>query len=140
MLRRPKTISVDFDGVIHSYEKGWDDGTIYGDFVPGAVAALSTLMHTYAVVIHTTRNPKQVARWIEKKSGYGFECTTRVPRSGFWNQKGVLLVTNRKLPSYVYIDDRAINFRTWNQALTALALKVRKDAQPPELTSLKYRL
>lgn len=122
-----QTIAVDFDGVIHTYEKGWQDGKIYGELMDGAVAGLSTLMQTYAVFVHTTRKPKKVARWIEKMSGHGIECTTRVPRSGFWNQQGCLLVTNRKLPAYAYIDDRGIRFKSWRQSLTALALIVRQD-------------
>ena len=63
-----QTISVDFDGVIHTYEKGWGDGTIYGEFMPGAVIYLKRLMKKYAVIIHTARDPKQVAKWIEQKS------------------------------------------------------------------------
>jgi hypothetical protein len=127
-----RTISVDFDGVIHTYEKGWQDGSIYGEFVDGAVAALTGLMHDHAVVIHTVRKPKQVARWLEEKSGHGLECTTRVPRSGFWNTKGVLLVTQRKIPSFAYIDDRAITFRKWSQALTALSMKLREAEKVKE--------
>ena len=124
-----QTVAVDFDGVLHSYDKGWQDGTIYGEWKPGAVTALSQLMHEYAVFIHTTRNPKQVARWVERMSGYGFECTTRVPRvgllrrPGFWNQMGYLLVTDRKLPAVVYIDDRAIRFETWTQALGEMGIE-----------------
>jgi len=121
------TIAVDFDGVLHSYERGWADGTIYGDWTPGAVAALSQLMHRDAVFIHTTRPARQVARWIERSSGYGFECTTWIPRRGwlrrpgFWTERGVLLVTDRKLPATVYVDDRALRFTTWDQALDDLA-------------------
>lgn len=114
------TVATDFDGVLHTYEKGWQDGTIYGEFMPGAVEALSRLMSRYAVFVHTTRSPRQVARWIEDKSGRGFECTTRVPRSGFWNERGYLLVTRRKLPAIAYIDDRAIRFANWTQALEDL--------------------
>lgn len=118
-----QTVAVDFDGVLHSYERGWADGTIYGDWKPGAVAALSQLMQQYAVFVHTTRDAKQVARWIEQKSGYAFECTTRVPRSGFWNEQGVLLVTDRKLAAIAYIDDRAVRFTNWPDALTAVGIE-----------------
>jgi hypothetical protein len=93
------TVAVDFDGVIHTYEKGWQDGTIYGEFMPGAVESLSRLMSNYAVFVHTTRNARQVSRWIEDKSGRAFECTTRVPRSFQKPERGYLLVTNRKLPA-----------------------------------------
>ncbi len=123
------TIAVDFDGVLHSYERGWADGTIYGDWKPGAVAALAQLMQHHAVFIHTTRPARQVARWIERMSGHGFECTTRVPRtswfrpSGFWNERGTLLVTNRKLAAIAYIDDRSVRFEAWPQALRDVGIE-----------------
>jgi hypothetical protein len=52
-----KTVAVDFDGVIHTYDKGWQDGTIYGEFMPGAVESLTRLMQQYAVFIHTSPEP-----------------------------------------------------------------------------------
>lgn len=122
-------VAVDFDGVLHSYERGWADGSIYGDWKPGAVTALSQLMHRHAVFIHTTRPARQVARWIEQKSGYAFECTTRVPRTGwlrrpgFWNEQGTLLITNRKLAAIAYIDDRAVRFEDWPQSLRAIGIE-----------------
>jgi len=115
------TIAVDFDGVIHAYSKGWQDGSIYDGFMPGAIEGLSRLMSKYAVFVHTTRRPRQVARWIERQTAYSIECTTHVPRSGFWNQQGYLLVTRRKLPALAYVDDRAIRFTDWRQALAELA-------------------
>jgi hypothetical protein len=118
------TVAVDFDGVIHDYKRGWQDGSIYGEFMPGAVAGLSRLMSEYAVFVHTTRNRHQVARWIEDRSGHGIECVTSVHllpwKRTFWNQRGVLLVTNRKLPAVAYIDDRGIRFTSWDQALADL--------------------
>lgn len=126
---RPQTVAVDFDGVLHSYEKGWHDGSIYGDWKPGAAAALTQLMKRYAVFIHTTRNARQVARWIERMSGHGIECTTHLPRTWwgrrrpFWNELGVLLVTDRKLPAVAYVDDRAVRFVTWHDALTAVGIE-----------------
>jgi hypothetical protein len=119
------TVAVDFDGVIHTYDKGWQDGSIYGDFMPGAVAGLTRLMREYAVFVHTTRSPSQVAAWIDDRSGHGIECVTRMSllpwRRTFWNTRGLLLVTNRKLPAVAYIDDRAIRFADWGQALADLA-------------------
>jgi hypothetical protein len=123
------TVAVDFDGVLHSYDKGWHDGTIYGDWMPGAVIGLAQLMQRGPVFVFTTRNPRQVARWIERMSGYGFECTTWLPRTWygrrkpFWNTRDLLLVTNRKLAATDYIDDRAVRFEDWTQALTAVGIE-----------------
>ena len=130
------TVAVDFDGVIHTYDQGWRDGSIYGEFMPGAIEGLTRLMQRYAVFIHTSRRPRQVARWIEQRSGYGIECTTRVPRKGFWNQRGYLLVTNRKLPAVAYIDDRGIRFVSWTQALATLESREPAKAPDAPLTGL----
>lgn len=127
-----KTIAVDFDGVIHDYRDGWRDGSIYGDFTPNAMAALMTLLAHYPTFVHTARSPRQVAHWIEHKSGHHIECTLQmrppIPawwRWGrpfrFWNTTGLLLVTDRKLPAAVYIDDRGLRFNNWNDTIGALA-------------------
>lgn len=121
------TIAIDFDGVIHTYSKGWADGTIYDKPLPDALFALELLMRQDAVFIHTTRNPRQVARWIERKSWHDIDCTTHLPRTWygrrkpFWNTRGLLLVTDRKLAAAVYVDDRALRFESWDQTLAVLA-------------------
>lgn len=120
------TLAIDFDGVIHTYDRGWADGTIYGDWKPNAMAGLLTLMDRDAVFIHTTRPARQVARWIERTSGHIIDCTTRQPRTWygrrkpFWNTRGLLLITDRKLPATVYVDDRAHRFETWAKTMVAL--------------------
>jgi hypothetical protein len=108
------SIAVDFDGVIHRYSKGWSDGSIYDEPIEGAFDALRDLMKTYAVFILTTRNAEAVAVWMQHEGG--FEVTTRAPKQ-FWNKKGVLLITNHKLPAVAYIDDRAVRFHDWAQTL-----------------------
>lgn len=117
-----QTVAIDFDGVIHTYERGWADGLIYGSLMPGAEIALVSLMQTYAVYVHTTRSPRQVARWIEEKTAHSIECITWPwwRRSKFWNRQGVLLVSNRKLPALAYVDDRAIRFESWDSAVPNL--------------------
>src|SRR5690606_42044179 len=50
-----KTVAVDFDGVIHAYSRGWQDGSIYDEPVPGAVDGLRQLMEQYAVHPHDPR-------------------------------------------------------------------------------------
>ncbi len=145
------TVAVDFDGVIHAYSRGWQDGSIYDPPLPGTVEALHALMAEYAVVVITTREPKQVMPWLE---GLGFDVTIddrcgRCFGAGFlqeldldgrpaytedpcrdckgsgdlwaWDARGQLLVTSRKLPAIAYIDDRAIRFRDWQQTMTEVA-------------------
>lgn len=110
------TIAVDFDGVLHAYSLGWHDGTIYDQPMPGAIEALRTLMDTYAVFVHTTRNVADVAVWLSRHGG--FVCVVnRRDDTAFWNDRTRLLVTNRKLPAVAYIDDRALHFTSWPQAL-----------------------
>ncbi|WP_431046755.1 hypothetical protein ACQUSR_32340 [Streptomyces sp. P1-3] len=123
------TVAVDFDGVIHAYRRGWADGSIYDEPVPGAMEALRILMREYAVFVYTTRDPAQVADWL---AGYGFEVVADSPGARhrrMWNRRGQLLVTGWKLPASAYIDDRAVRFLDWEQALRDMAEVVGR--QPP---------
>lgn len=111
------TVAVDFDGVVHAYSRGWQDGSIYDSALPGAIEGLRALMAEYAVFIFTTRDAQQVAEWLSDR---GFVC--QVGHEGsFWNVQGVLLVTDRKLAAVAYVDDRAVRFLNWDQALADLA-------------------
>lgn len=112
------TLAVDFDGVIHRYSKGWVDGSIYDEPIPGSLDGLRKLMEQEAVFIHTTRDERQVALWLEVR---GFAVCYSWDGPPFWNERGILLVTNKKLAARAYLDDRAVRFVNWEQALADLS-------------------
>lgn len=119
------TLAVDFDGVIHAYSCGWHDGTIYDPPMLGALDGLRQLMGHDAVFIFTAREPAQVAEWLSRR---GFICRTEHD-SPFWNVRDQLLVTNLKLAANSYLDDRAVHFTSWDQALADLLPKPASEPQ-----------
>jgi len=112
------TVAADFDGVIHAYSKGWQDGSIYDEPVPGAFAAIRDLQRVYAVAVHTCRDPVTVAAWLNE---HGIPAIADpAGEHGRWEDQETVLVTNRKPLAIAYIDDRAIRFQSWAQALEDL--------------------
>ncbi|MDI2124919.1 hypothetical protein [Yinghuangia seranimata] len=142
-MPRSRTLAVDFDGVIHAYSRGWHDGTIYDPPLPGALDALHLLLADDAVFVFTTRAVDQVAEWLNERGVPAKADTTRARK--FWNTRGTVLVTNRKLAAHAYLDDRAIRFRDWQQALAELAAVGRADedaasSNAPDTPSAAVRL
>jgi hypothetical protein len=137
-----KTIAIDFDGVIHAYSKGWQDGKCYDTPVPGCFEAIQKFMaEGYSVFILSTRSPKQIKRWLYENAyeteyvregmggdpddfcypKYGFTVQIIPFWKKFWDKDGVLGITRRKLPAHVYIDDRGITFNgDWSQILNTV--------------------
>jgi hypothetical protein len=116
------SVGVDLDGVVHGYRKGWQGGALYDDPVPGAVDALHELMDANPVFIFTSRlDLRAVAIWL-RVHGLSAQPETDPDRE-FWNTKGTLLVTNRKLPAVLYVDDRAVRFTTWERTLVDIGLR-----------------
>lgn len=114
--KRRRTIAVDFDGVIHRYGKGWQDGSIYDEPIDGAREALARIHRRYQVVIFTTRvNPSMPGhdRQWEAMDGW-------LSRHGFEPGEHYDEITHVKPPALAYIDDRALHFVDWEQALGEL--------------------
>lgn len=113
-----RTIALDFDGVIHRYSRGWADGTIYDEPMPGAIEGIKRLQERYAVFVFTSREIEAVIPWLER---HGVDCAADgPPYPEFWNHQDQVLVTNRKLPAIAYVDDRGLHFESWEQTLHAL--------------------
>lgn len=92
-----KNIVFDFDGVIHKYSKGWQDGSIYDEPVPGIKEVINELHKDYDIYVITTRardlgQQTAVENYL-KDHGIEYDCVTSI-----------------KVPADVYIDDRAICF------------------------------
>ncbi len=93
-----KTVVFDFDGVIHKYSKGWQDGSIYDEPVEGIKDIIDKLRKSgYQVVVVSTRTAKreglkEVISWLNK---YHIAVDD---------------IQDTKPPAICYIDDRAITF------------------------------
>jgi len=105
------TICLDFDGVIHSYEKGWQDGSIYGSVVPGFFEWLCKIQPHFHIAILSSRSSDEVsvmrmAGWLEQQfnewRGAHNPYEPHILNDIEW--------CTQKPPAWVSIDDRAIQF------------------------------
>lgn len=116
-------VAVDFDGVIHGYSLGFrEDNSIYDPPIPGAFSAIKKLQETYAVIIHSAREPADIAAWLRQHSDLKtvwFKDERDIP--DLWEDRDVVLIARRKMPALAYIDDLGIRFTSWEQALADLA-------------------
>jgi len=106
-------IAVDFDGVVHTFDKGYHDGTCYGSPIEGVKEALRELSRKYRVVIFSAKvkpdrplvqgktGMELVEDWLKDHGLYDYvsEITCEKPRAKF------------------YIDDKAIRFTNWTDCL-----------------------
>jgi len=108
-MRNGQTISIDFDGVIHAYSKGWYGGALYDVAIDGAFAAIKKLQNKgFNVVIFTARDKDQHADIIEW-------CIAQAGGEGLTFAE--VKVTNQKPIAIAYIDDRGIRFTNWKDML-----------------------
>ena len=98
-------LCLDFDGVIHSYERGWQSGEIYGTPTEGFREWAERAYGSFRLVIYSSRSkdpegiPAMTA-WLEK---YGINPA----RFEFAHEKP---------PAFLTIDDRALTFKgRWDE-------------------------
>lgn len=121
-----KTIAVDFDGVIHGYSKGWQDGSIYDPPKDGAKESLFHLQNLgYEIVIYSTRNHDRVING-ELQKGQPSEVAKYLTRYDIPFDR--IHVEEGKPFCMMFIDDNAVRFdgswvSTMNTVLEILANK-----------------
>lgn len=93
-----KTIIFDFDGTITEYKNGWQGATTINELpVEGIKETIVTLREKYKVVVYSTRcheigGKEAIEKWLID------------------NDIEVDEVVNKKVPAFLQVDDRAINF------------------------------
>jgi hypothetical protein len=112
-----RNLAIDFDGVVHTFDKGWHDGTCYGDPIDGSLEAIESLSKDYNIIIFSAKvrpdrplvggqtGKELVQEWLEKHNvmQYVDDITHEKPRAEY------------------YIDDKAIRFENnWKEILGEL--------------------
>lgn len=98
---------------MHSYERGWQDGEIYGTVVPGFFEWLVRARDHFTIAIYSSRSKSEAGRvamidWLIARYSDWF---TAQPKSFLPPPLlDILVVTHEKPPAFLTIDDRAIRF------------------------------
>jgi len=98
-----RTLAIDFDGVIHSYKRGWTGEVAEDEPMPGVEEALQKLKRDgwEIVILLSTRDSIRIWDWLEK-----YDLSQYIDD-----------VTNEKIQAEVYIDDRGYRFKNWKNTL-----------------------
>lgn len=105
-------ICIDFDGVIHSYERGWQGGEIYGSVVPGFFEWVERVRDHFELVIYSSRSSSEdgviaMGQWLHTQRNQWIAAGgVRHPTEPL-----SLKFADKKPPAFLTIDDRAICFQ-----------------------------
>lgn len=107
-------ICVDFDGVIHSYERGWHNGQIYGTVVPGFFEWAERNMNEFKIVIYSSRSGdadmrRGMVTWLWFRFAEWCKSKNMEPSDDMFDE--IFNFADEKPPAYLTIDDRAICFK-----------------------------
>jgi len=113
-------ICIDFDGVIHSYENGWQDGEIYGIVIPGFFEWLDRAKDHFQCVVYSSRSKAddgvaKMQQWIANE-WMRIVVNDRTNQkladlsSYSWHPLDSLEFAFTKPAAFLTIDDRCIRF------------------------------
>jgi hypothetical protein len=106
-------IAIDFDGVIHNNDKGWYDGTCYGEPISGSLESIKKLSEEYNIIIFTAK-AKSDRPLVNGKTGVELvqEWCDKYDIS-----KYIVKITSEKPRAILYIDDKGYRFESWEETL-----------------------
>jgi hypothetical protein len=112
-----KNLAVDFDGVVHNFDKGFHDGTCYGEPLAGSLEAIQALSKKYRIIIFTAK-AKPNRPLVNGKTG--------VELVEEWLAKHGILdcvfeITAEKPRAILYIDDNGYRHTNWEDTLNFIA-------------------
>ena len=108
-----KNLAIDFDGVVHTFDKGYYDGTCYGEPIEGSLEAIRELSKKYRIIIFTAKakpsrplvngktGEELVIEWL--KDHDIIDCVSEV--------------TAEKPRAFLYIDDKGYRFQNWQDTM-----------------------
>lgn len=117
------TLCLDFDGVVHSYESGWQGPSkIPDEPVPGALSFIRDAMTHFEVAIYSSRSGMPdgipaMKNWVKRHA----EAQFGNDEIG-WIER--IVWPSAKPPAFITIDDRALTFTgMWPSFAELLAFK-----------------
>ena len=126
MSAKKPILCIDFDGVIHDYKKGWQNGEIYGRVTEGFWEWAMEASKLFSLVVYSSRSKTLEMRndmevWIGLKYldwKASSDCLHYVQKS-VDNIRTVsefsMEYASEKPPAFLTIDDRALTFHgSWN--------------------------
>jgi len=105
-------LCIDFDGVIHSYDHGWQEGAIPGIVVDGFFEWAEAATAHFRLVIYSSRSKSEegvlaMARWLhEQRSAW---CKASAPTND-GSDATEFEFMHEKPAAFLTIDDRALTF------------------------------
>lgn len=109
-----RNLAIDFDGVVHNFDKGWHDGTCYGNPIPGSIEAIKELSKRWNLILFTAK-VKPDRPLVNNKTGMELvqEWLIKHDIHQYFDY-----ITCEKPRAEFYIDDKAIEFcNNWEEIL-----------------------